>query len=234
MRSRRQVWFEYAAIIEPLVKPTIALWRMGDERRDADGQRTDIYCWGYNRGGFDCSQDGFPPPEQGRRLAQNGAHDATGASWLGVDGNGTLGGFGGGRQLGTGVDDAASPMLLALRWWRSISYRVLFIGLRWLTPVLLSFADTVLMCAAEPSPPTSAQSCPCPSLPPLLSPALALSPTAATSVSPQVPLRGGLLLGASRRLAAHLSRHHLGSGDTPPAGSQGCAPVFVPCAGPRS
>eukprot|EP00966_Prymnesium_polylepis_P045173 1046315-Prymnesium_polylepis.1 len=40
-----KVGFDYAFLIEPLVKPTRALWQF------------DMYCWGYNRGGYDCRID---------------------------------------------------------------------------------------------------------------------------------------------------------------------------------
>ena len=104
-----KVAFEYFALVLPLVPISRAIWRWGDSPRDAFGNPTDMYCWGYNRGGYTCWQD-------------NVAQSSAAAPF----------------EDGADVD----AFVAALRSLRSVGYRLLALGLRWSTPVLIMQADT--------------------------------------------------------------------------------------------
>lgn len=127
-----KVWFEYTCIIRPLVAPSRAIWLWGGAFRDADGHRTDFYCWGYNRGGGTCRQDNIG---SGGRRALAYAHRALNAHNQTLPTPSSLL-----QDQGSNVLVEVPAALLALRAWRSLSYRLLILGMRWATPVLLTCA----------------------------------------------------------------------------------------------
>ena len=124
--------FEYYLVIQPLVGPTRLLWHWGDPQTPG-GERTDLYCWGYNTEGGECSYyvDNVTDPRTGVFYAHGRGFGDAFPEW----------------GLGEGHPKFASwaaDWLRALRYVRSYYFRVTLLAARWSTPAILIFADSAI------------------------------------------------------------------------------------------